>query len=201
VKSANVLLSEDGRVLLADFGIATLAEAASALAAAGSVIGTAAYLAPEQLRGGPFGLALDVYSLGLVLIEALTGQQAYPGAGIETAAARLHRPPAIPDDVPEALTAVLTRMTALHPVDRPALQEVASVLRPLSSGDEAVFASGDAAPTVLLPSGRATSPNPSAGRGHQGPAGAGCARPRSSATRGRRWAALPQDQPGSAGPA
>ena len=100
VKPANILLAAhpvgtQRIVKLADFGIALLAENAR-LTEDGSTIGTANYLSPEQVTGSPVGSACDVYSLGLVLIECLTGEIVYPGGGVEAAVARLHRPPCCP---------------------------------------------------------------------------------------------------------
>jgi serine/threonine protein kinase len=73
VKPANLLLRPDGTVKIADFGIARAAEA-SRVTAAGTVLGTAAYLAPEQARGGDVTPATDVYALSAVLYECLTGR-------------------------------------------------------------------------------------------------------------------------------
>ncbi|MEZ5177419.1 MAG: protein kinase [Acidimicrobiales bacterium] len=72
VKPANILLSADGRVLVADFGIAKAAEGAD-LTSDGGMVGTAKYLAPEQIEGGRIDGRTDLYALGVVLYEALTG--------------------------------------------------------------------------------------------------------------------------------
>ena len=101
LKPANVLLGADGP-RLADFGIARALDG-TAVTGTGYVVGTAAYLAPEQVRGEWVGPEADVYALGLVLLEALTGRREYPGALVESATARLHRPPGIPDHLPFAL--------------------------------------------------------------------------------------------------
>lgn len=71
LKPANVLLSADGTAKLADFGIAVLGED-SRHTSTGVIVGTAGYLAPEQIRGGPATTASDVHALGLVLLECLT---------------------------------------------------------------------------------------------------------------------------------
>ncbi|HVM15879.1 MAG TPA: serine/threonine-protein kinase [Egibacteraceae bacterium] len=136
VKPANVLLARDGRVLLADFGIARLTADAARLTGSGLLIGTAAYLAPEQVRGGEIGPPADVYSLGLVLLEALTGTQAYPGPSTEAALARLSTPPAVPDTLPAPWPDLLRRMTATTPADRPAPAEVAAALAQAAGGSD-----------------------------------------------------------------
>ncbi len=66
--------------------------------------GTAAYLSPEQARGEQAGPPVDVYALGLVLLEAVTGHREYPGAAVESATARLHRRPVVPESLPGGLT-------------------------------------------------------------------------------------------------
>ena len=80
IKPANVLLGNGGRPRLADFGISRALDATSATAD-GCVVGTAAYLAPEQVRGEIVGPPVDVYALGLVLLEALTGAPRVPRPG------------------------------------------------------------------------------------------------------------------------
>jgi hypothetical protein len=128
LKPANVLLGSDGRPRLADFGIARALDG-TAVTGAGYVVGTAAYLAPEQVRGEWVGPEADVYALGLVLLESLTGRREYPGALVESATARLHRAPGIPDDLPSALRTALHTMTALDPAVRPTAADVATLLR------------------------------------------------------------------------
>jgi serine/threonine protein kinase len=127
VKPANVLLGDGGRPRLADFGIARALEATAATAD-GCVVGTAAYLAPEQVRGEHVAPATDVYALGLVLLEALTGRREYPGAAVESATARLYRSPAVPEGLPAGLSTVLNAMTQDDPRRRPPAAAVAAAL-------------------------------------------------------------------------
>ncbi|MCU1498826.1 MAG: serine/threonine protein kinase, partial [Acidimicrobiales bacterium] len=122
VKPANILLSADGRVLVADFGIAKAAEGAD-LTSDGSMVGTAKYLAPEQVEGGPIDGRTDLYALGVVLYEALTGQAPFVAdTDTGTALARLHRDPVPPRElrpqIPLAVERVVTRAMARRPGDR-----------------------------------------------------------------------------------
>lgn len=128
VKPANILLDTARRPKLTDFGIARLVDSARHTQT-GMTIGTAAYLSPEQVSGGDVGPPSDVYSLGLVLLEALTGRREYSGAGVETALARLERPPVVPADLVDPLRPLLQAMTARDPAERPAAAEVATALR------------------------------------------------------------------------
>jgi serine/threonine-protein kinase len=122
IKPANVLLSGDGRVKVADFGIAkALAEAD--LTQPGLMVGTAKYLAPEQVRGEPVDARTDLYSLGVVLYEMLCGRPPFTAdTDAATALARLHRDPLRPRQVrasvPRALEEVVCRAMARDPEDR-----------------------------------------------------------------------------------
>ncbi len=129
VKPANVLLDDDdgGRARLTDFGIAK-AVACAVVTEAGLVVGTAAFLAPEQARGAAVGPAADMYALGLVLLEALTARREYPGQAVESATARLHRNPVVPDGLPGGLTALIRALTCADPEMRPTAAEVVAQL-------------------------------------------------------------------------
>ena len=124
VKPSNLMLDEYGSVRLADFGIARLL-GATRITASQQAIGTMAYIAPEQLEGGEVGPPTDVYSLGLVLIECLTGRRVFDGPPAEAAAARLSRDPEIPAGIPGSWPVILRAMTAREPRARPS----ATVLR------------------------------------------------------------------------
>lgn len=122
VKPANILLSGDGRVLVADFGIAKAAEGAD-LTSDGGMVGTAKYLAPEQIEGGPIDGRTDLYALGVVLYEALTGEPPFAAdTDAGTALARLHRDPtpvrAIRPEIPAGVADVVARAMARRPEDR-----------------------------------------------------------------------------------
>ena len=134
VKPANVLLAPDDRVKLADFGIARLIDGDSDLTRTGFAMGTVAYVSPEQVRGDPVAGAADVYSLGLVLLEALTGHREYPGNNLEAALARLTREPRIDDDLPCGWPALLREITALDPADRPTPAHIAERVRAWPTG-------------------------------------------------------------------
>jgi serine/threonine protein kinase len=137
VKPANVLLKTGGGAKLTDFGIARLVDAAR-VTSTGLMVGTASYLAPEQVAGEPVGPATDVYALGLLLLEAITGSREYDGPVVEAAMARLHRDPVLPLSLPAGWSSLLTAMTTRHPADRPSAAEVAGVLLRLGTGDQTV---------------------------------------------------------------
>ena len=127
IKPANILLEHGHKPRLADFGIARALDG-TVYTATGAVAGTAAYLAPEQVRGEAVDPSVDVFALGLVLIEALTGEREYPGTLAESAAARLHRRPVVPAGLPADLAAVLAAMTDPDPAARPSAAAVAAEL-------------------------------------------------------------------------
>ncbi|MDQ1122847.1 serine/threonine-protein kinase [Microbacterium trichothecenolyticum] len=138
VKPSNILVrpaahhGESPRATLADFGIASLV-GATRVTRAGAVVGTAAYLSPEQARGMPAVPASDVYALGLVLLEALTGTRAFAGrTPHESLAARLVAAPEIPPAIPAPWRDVLERMTAVDPAERPDAADLIVALRPLA---------------------------------------------------------------------
>jgi hypothetical protein len=135
VKPSNVLLApprNGGRWVakLADFGIACSMDDPR-VTTPGLMMGTLAYMAPEQLRDADPTPAVDVFSLGLVLLEALTGEHGYQAGGVASAVARLQSPPTIPDSVDSQWREVLARMTRLDPAERPSAREVAEAVRAL----------------------------------------------------------------------
>lgn len=134
VKPGNVLVADDGQAYLTDFGIARRLDS-DRVTAPNSFVGSAAYVAPEQVRGEVVTATADVYSLGLVLLEALTGHHEYPGPAIEAATARLHRPPRVPPDLPPPWPELLTHMTAADPAARFTASEVATRLARAGGSD------------------------------------------------------------------
>ena len=141
VKPANVLLrppltpQHTFRAVLADFGIAYLADTAR-VTTPGTAMGTAAYIAPEQVRGHDPTPASDIYSLGLVLLESLSGQRAFPQrTPAESIAARLATPPPIPGDWGYGWRSLLSAMTSIDPKDRPSALDVATRGRALDAAD------------------------------------------------------------------
>ncbi|MGI9018744.1 MAG: protein kinase domain-containing protein [Euzebya sp.] len=139
IKPANVLISADGQVKVTDFGIAKAARD-STLTDTDRVMGTAAYVAPEQLQGQPIDARTDLYALGLVMYEAMTGQRAFPGTDpVTVAQARLSTGPLHPRqqraDIPRGLDELVAALTAPAPEDRPAsAAQVVELLRPYQSG-------------------------------------------------------------------
>ncbi|GAC1374241.1 MAG: hypothetical protein NVSMB43_12580 [Pseudarthrobacter sp.] len=156
IKPANILLAETRpgtapRPRLTDFGIARILEG-TRVTATGLTIGTAAYLSPEQATGTTLGPASDIYSLGLVLLECLTGTLEYPGTSVESAVARLHRPPRVPADLGPRWGALLRAMTATDPSGRPAARDVEAALRAVpGSGVPAALPGNAGGATQALP--------------------------------------------------
>ena len=120
VKPANILLRSDGLVKLTDFGIAR-AEEASGITRHGEMLGTPNYISPEQAMGDPATGASDLYALGVVAHELLTGQRPFDrGTPIATAMSHVNEPPPpLGDDVPEDLRQTVAALLEKKPDDRP----------------------------------------------------------------------------------
>ncbi len=127
VKPGNILVTADGDVRLGDFGIARLVDV-STLTLDGTTLGTAAYMAPEQLENHQVGPSADIWSLGLVLLESMTGKPVYRGSPGEMVAQRLAGPVPIPPDLPVAWKVLLTGMLHDRPDQRLGAVEVADLL-------------------------------------------------------------------------
>ena len=121
IKPHNVLVDHEGRVKVADFGIARAGS--SQMTEAGSIIGTAQYLSPEQARGAPVDESSDLYSTGIVLYELLTAHVPFTGeTPVEIAMKHLSQVPAAPStirpEIPRDLDLVVLRALAKEPADR-----------------------------------------------------------------------------------
>ncbi|MFC6285068.1 protein kinase [Nocardioides sp. GCM10027113] len=133
LKPGNILVTHDGRAVLVDFGIARSSDV-EPLTRTGAIVGTVDYLSPEQAQGRTATTASDVYSLGMVAYEALTGLKPFHRENqVATALAHLNdRAPALPDDVPPAVADLVVRMIAKDPRRRPTAAEVAQTAAALA---------------------------------------------------------------------
>ncbi|MEO6317221.1 MAG: PASTA domain-containing protein, partial [Acidimicrobiales bacterium] len=128
VKPANIMFGDDGRLRIADFGLARALAEAAWTEPQGAVLGTARYASPEQAQGQPVDGRADVYSLGLVLIEAVTGSVPFAAdTTIATLMARVGKPVVVPDTL-GPLQKPLTRAGLPDPADRPDAGELAVAL-------------------------------------------------------------------------
>jgi serine/threonine-protein kinase len=149
VKPGNLLVRDEGRLSVTDFGIAYAAGTA-ALTRTGQVVGTASYLSPEQASGRPVTPATDLYALGVVAFECLSGRRPFERDDpVAVLLAHLQTPPPpLPDDVPRPVADLVDRLLAKDPADRPSSasqvqREAASLRRDLPAA---------LAPTAVLPS-------------------------------------------------
>jgi serine/threonine protein kinase len=142
IKPGNVLLApssmpaQEFSAKLADFGIAYLVDA-TRLTATGILLGTAAYVSPEQALGKPPGPPTDIYALGLVLLESLTRDRAFTGSVAESLATRITADPIIPSTLGAGWHGLLTWMTSRPPEDRPTALDVVAAARAIESATTA----------------------------------------------------------------
>ena len=153
IKPHNVIVDREGRVKVADFGIARAG--ASEMTEAGSIVGTAQYLSPEQARGAPVDESSDLYSTGIVLYELLTGTVPFTGeTPVEIAMKHLSQTPEAPSarrpEIPRDLDLVVLRALAKEPSDRyRSAAELDRDLELVARGD-AVGAETETAATMVL---------------------------------------------------
>ncbi|GAB2763966.1 hypothetical protein GCM10027020_15140 [Nocardioides salsibiostraticola] len=164
VKPANILIDADGLPLLSDFGIARIASEVGQHTATGTAIGTVSYLAPEQVGKGEATTAIDIYALGLVLLELITGVKAFTGTLVEAAVARLVSPVEVPEWISPRLRDLIAQMTALDPHDRPTAEEVAVTLRAMAATDPTDSPEAPPATSARVSRGRSKHAAPRRGR-------------------------------------
>jgi serine/threonine protein kinase len=160
IKPHNVMADADGRLKVTDFGIARAG--VSQMTEAGSIIGTAQYLSPEQARGAAVDQRSDLYSVGVVLYEMLTGKTPFTGESpVEIAMKHLSDPPRPPSverpDIPPDLDMIVLRALAKNPDDRfQTAEEMDAELERVSRGAGVSTETADAATAVLSsrPAGR-----------------------------------------------
>ncbi|MCU1362189.1 MAG: hypothetical protein JWM55_17 [Acidimicrobiaceae bacterium] len=188
VKPSNILLSVSGDAWLGDFGIAKLHEA-SAMTSTGATMGTVSYMAPEQLEDSQVGPSADIWSLGVILLECLTGQRVYEGTPSEVLARRLAGPIVLPAELPVPWKLVLTGMLTLRADQRLKDSDVSALLSTGAYDAPWLGLDSDATTRVPVPASRTDDRTAMLVRG-----GAG-GRPGSDQTQVMKSAATPIDRP------
>jgi serine/threonine protein kinase/tetratricopeptide (TPR) repeat protein len=155
LKPPNVLVTAQDRVVILDFGLATELEMAGQGSSADRVVGTAAYMSPEQGAGLPLTEASDWYSVGVMLFEALTGRQPFVGRFAEMLLAKRTMdapgPATLASGVPEDLDSLTVKLLSRQPRDRPSGPEVLRRIgwAPVSSSASRVAPSRPAAGSLV----------------------------------------------------
>jgi hypothetical protein len=133
IKPPNVLVRKDGHVVILDFGLVAGLDSEEELSRDGGVVGTPAYMAPEQVLGEQLGPESDLYSVGVMLFEALTGRKPFEGNPITVLMTKVEEdapaPRSIALQVPEDLNTLAMRLLARDPKDRPSAHDVVRSLR------------------------------------------------------------------------
>ena len=123
IKPANILLQENNQAILTDFGIAQMLEAQIRLTQTGATMGTPAYMAPEQVRSEPTTTATDIYGLGIVVYEMITGHVPFSADTpyavlLKVANDPLPEPRQFAADIPVGVQTAIMKATARDPQDR-----------------------------------------------------------------------------------
>src|SRR5262245_14852271 len=159
IKPANVMLDSQGRAKLTDFGVARLTDSDRTSVdrtQAGTMVGTPAYMSPEQIEGQRVDRRSDIFSAGIILYQFLTGQKPFTGEGAWTVARKIiQEEPPMPSTlnvaVPREYDRVVAKALAKNPEGRfQNAREFAAALRRAAEGKQAI-AEDEAAPTVVLP--------------------------------------------------